>query len=132
MDLGEKDNIHPVDKKPVAERIALEARRLIYGENVSGCGPLYDGFEVDGANILVRFTGGVLHRVGSGFTIAGEDRKFVPAVAVIRGQTVVVSNPSVPNPVAARYAWEGFPTVSLFDEDGLPASPFRTDNWLDH
>ena len=129
IDHGEKDNIHPADKKPVGERLALEARRLIYGENVTGCGPLYDGFQVEGANIVVKFTGGALKKVGGGFTLAGEDRKFVPATAVLRGKTVVVSSPDVPKPVAVRYAWESWPKVSLFDEHDLPASPFRTDNW---
>ena len=129
IDHGEKDNIHPADKKPVGERLALEARRLVYGEKVTGCGPLYDGFSVDGANIVVRFTGGALKSVGGGFTIAGEDRKFVPATAVIRGNTLVVNSPAIPKPVAVRYAWENWPTVSLFDEHVLPASPFRTDDW---
>ena len=129
IDHGEKDNIHPADKKPVAERLALEARRLVYGEKVTGCGPLYDGFSVDAAHIVVRFTGSELKRVGGGFTIAGEDKVFVPASAVIRGNTVVVSNPAVTNPVAVRYEWESWPTVSLFDEHDLPASPFRTDDW---
>ncbi len=129
IDHGEKDNIHPADKKPVGERLALEALRLVYGEKVTGCGPLYDGFQVEGASIAVNFTGGALKKVGGGFTIAGEDRQFVPATAVIRGHTLVVSNPAVPKPVAVRYAWESWPTVSLFDEHGLPASPFRTDDW---
>lgn len=129
IDHGEKDNIHPPDKKPIGERIALEARRLIYGEKVTGCGPLVDGFAADGTNIVVRFTGNDLKSVGGGFTIAGEDRKFVPATAAIRGNTVILNNPAVSRPVAARYAWEGFPTVSLFDVQGLPASPFRTDGW---
>ncbi|MCX7008765.1 MAG: hypothetical protein NTY53_16205 [Kiritimatiellaeota bacterium] len=129
IDHGEKDNIHPADKKPVGERLALEACRLIYGENVTGCGSLYDGFQLEGANIVVKFTGGALKKVGGGFTLAGEDRKFVPATAVLRGKTVVVSSPDVPKPVAVRYAWESWPKVSLFDEHDLPASPFRTDNW---
>jgi sialate O-acetylesterase len=130
IDHGERDNIHPADKKPIGERLALEARRLIYGETVTGCGPLFDGFCVEGGKVIVRFAGGALKRVGDGFTIAGEDRQFVPATAEIRGKSVVVSSPAVPNPKAVRYAWEGFPSVSLFDENGLPASPFRSDEWV--
>lgn len=129
IDHGEKDNIHPADKKPIGERLALEARRLIYGEKVTGCGPLYEGYAVEGSSLVVKFTCSALKSVGGGFTIAGEDRKFVPATAVIRGNTVVVSSLSVPKPVAVRYAWESYPTVSLFDENDLPASPFRTDDW---
>jgi sialate O-acetylesterase len=127
IDHGEKDNIHPADKKPIGERLALEARRVVYNEKVTGCGPLYDGFAVDGASIVVRFTGDALKKIGGGFMISGEDKKFVPATAVIRGNTIVVSSPDVTKPVAVRYAWESWPTVSLFDVNGLPASPFRTD-----
>ena len=127
IDHGEKDNIHPADKKPIGERLALEARRVVYGEKVTGCGPLYDGFTVDGVNIVVRFTGDTLKKVGGGFMISGENKKFVPATAVIRGNTIVVSSPEVTKPVAVRYAWESWPIVSLFDVNGLPASPFRTD-----
>jgi sialate O-acetylesterase len=131
IDHGEKDNIHPADKKPIGERLALEARRVIYNEKVTGCGPLYDVSVVAGASIVVRFTGDALKKGGSGFTIAGEDKKFLPATAIIRGNTVVVSSPEVPNPVAVRYAWESWPTVGLFDVNGLPASPFRTDEWAE-
>ncbi|MEI7730656.1 MAG: sialate O-acetylesterase [Verrucomicrobiota bacterium] len=145
IDHGERDNIHPADKQPVGERLALEARRLIYGQPVTGCGPLYARFTVDGANLVVRFrdTGvspvslsatttpamGGTPMLLSGFTLAGEDRKFVAATAVIRGNTVVLSSPAVPKPVAARYAWANWPQPSLFDAQGLPASPFRTDDW---
>lgn len=127
IDHGEKDNIHPADKKPIGERLALEARRVVYGEKVTGCGPLYDGFSVEGSNIIVRFTGDPLGKVGGGFAIAGEDKKFIPATAVIRGSTVIVSCPEVAKPVAVRYAWESWPVVSLFDVNELPASPFTTE-----
>lgn len=129
IDHGEKNDIHPADKKPIGERLAMEARRLIYGDTVTGCGPLFDGFSVEGDKVTVRFSGGSLKKIGDGFKIAGEDRQFFPAVAKINGNSVVVSHSEVPNPKAVRYAWEAFPTVSLFDENGLPASPFRTDNW---
>ena len=134
IDHGEKDNIHPADKKPVGERLALEARRLIYGEQVSGCGPLYAGSGVQGTNLVVRFTNigaGLQKPPGGrldGFVVCGADRRFVPAEAVIADDTVVIHSPQVAHPVAARYAWAGFPAVSLFGQDGLPASPFRTDD----
>ena len=148
IDHGEKDNIHPADKQPVGERIALETRRLIYGEKVAGCGPLYAGCAAAGASIIVRFAGpggtgvppvGLCARgkpnVGEapmpleGFAIAGADHKFVPASAVLCDGAVVVSSPAVAKPVAVRYAWSNWPTVSLFDVNGLPAAPFRTDDW---
>jgi sialate O-acetylesterase len=136
IDHGEKDNIHPADKRFVGERLALEARRVIYGEAVSGCGPLYDHCSIEGSRVIVHFrnfNGGLKSRTGAtlaGFVVAGEDRRFVPATAEIRGDTVVVSNRMVPNPKAVRYAWESFPSdVSLFDSRDLPASPFRTDDW---
>lgn len=134
IDHGEKDNIHPADKKPVGERLALEARRLIYGESVSGCGPLYRDCSIEGARIVVRFTnigGGLKNADGralDGFYICDASRHFVPARATITGETVVVEHPQISAPVAVRYLWESFPaTVTLFNQDNLPASPFRTD-----
>ncbi|MBI4621677.1 MAG: sialate O-acetylesterase, partial [Verrucomicrobia bacterium] len=135
IDTGERDNVHPADKRPIGERLALEARRMLYGEAVTGCGPLYDHFTIDGPRIVVRFRhlGGGLrggdHAGLAGFTIAGAEGKFLPAMATIAGNGVVVQHPDVPKPVAVRYAWAGFPTVSLFNADGVPASPFRTDDW---
>jgi sialate O-acetylesterase len=130
IDRGERDNIHPADKREVGERLALETRRLVFGENVTGCGPLYARHRVEGAGIVVHFSGSALQRIGGGFTIAGADRRFVPATAAIRDSaTILVSSPAVPQPAAVRYAWAGWPTVSLFDEHGLPAAPFRTDDW---
>ena len=135
IDTGERDNIHPADKFPVGERLSREVRRLAFGENVSGCGPLAASHSVTGDRVVVRFDfigGGLVGRDGAtlgGFTIAAADRKFVPANAAIVGDTVVVSSPAAPQPVAVRYAWEAWPTVSLFNREGLPASPFRTDDW---
>ena len=134
-DAGEWNDIHPLDKKTVAHRLFLGARRLVYGEKVNASGPLYKDMQVDGDRIVLSFT-----ETGRGlacrgkelkhFAIAGEDRKFVWAKAVIRGNRVVVSSPEVKHPVAVRYAWSDNPSdANLCNKDGLLASPFRTDNW---
>lgn len=134
-DVGEWNDIHPLDKKTVAHRLFLGARRLVYGEKVNASGPLYRDMQVDGDRIVLSFT-----ETGRGlacrgkelkhFAIAGEDRKFVWAKAVIRGNKVVVSSPEVKHPVAVRYAWSDNPSdANLCNKDGLLASPFRTDNW---
>lgn len=134
-DAGEWNDIHPLDKKTVAHRLFLGARRLVYGEKVNASGPLYKDMQVDGNRIVLSFT-----ETGRGlacrgkelkhFAIAGEDRKFVWAKAVIRGNKVVVSSPEVKHPVAVRYAWSDNPSdANLCNKDGLLASPFRTDNW---
>ncbi|MDA1191386.1 MAG: hypothetical protein O3A46_06840 [Candidatus Poribacteria bacterium] len=88
---------------------------------------------VEDGKLRVKFTNGWGLRSGNGelvgFTVAGEDRKFVKALATIESDAVVVSHPDVPNPVAARYGWEMSPVCNLFNGAGLPASPFRTDDW---
>lgn len=135
IDTGDKQNIHPPDKKIVAERLFMEVRRLIYGETVSGCGPIFDKAIIKDSKVVVQFSrvNGTLKfssgSEGKGFAIAGDDRMFVPARVVIRGLTVEISSRSVARPVAVRYAWEGYPEVSLFDSINLPATPFRTDEW---
>lgn len=134
-DAGEWNDIHPLDKKTVAHRLFLGARRLVYGEKVNASGPLYKDMQVDGDRIVLSFieTGRGLACRGKElkhFAIAGEDRKFVWAKAVIRGNKVVVSSPEVKHPVAVRYAWSDNPSdANLCNKDGLLASPFRTDNW---
>jgi sialate O-acetylesterase len=131
-DIGDANNIHPPHKAPVGERLALAARALAYGEPIEYSGPIFDAAKFAGGQAVLTFThaehgleakGGPLQ----GFTIAGADKKFVPAAAVIAGQTVTVSNPAVPNPVAVRYGFVNVPEVNLFNQEGLPASPFRTD-----
>lgn len=133
-DWGDQADIHPKDKDPVGERLALCARAVAYKEDVPYSGPVYDGLKVDGNKAVVRFkhTAGGLVAKGdklTGFTVAGEDRKFVPAEAKIEGNTVVVSSAHVERPVAVRFGWANFPVVNLYDGAGLPASPFRTDDF---
>lgn len=135
IDLGEAGNVHPPRKAEVGERLALWALGTTYHERVVYSGPLFESAEVERDRIRVRFTqtgGGLAVRGGGqlkGFVIAGEDRKFQLARAVIEDNTVVVSSPSVPRPVAVRYAWADDPECNLINREGLPASPFRTDDW---
>jgi sialate O-acetylesterase len=134
IDIGNPDDIHPLNKQEVGRRLALAARAVAYGEPVVAEGPLYDGMTLEGARIRVRFRhagGGLVVDAsnGSGFAIAGVDGRFVPATVAVDGDTLVVSSPQVAAPVAVRYAWEDNPVTSLRNKEGLPASPFRTDTY---
>lgn len=131
-DVGNANDIHPNQKEPVGQRLALAARALTYGEKIEYSGPLYDSMAVKDGKIVLSFKhvgGGLVAKDGElkGFTIAGADSKFVPAQAKIQGSTVEVSAEGVTDPKAARYGWENVPDVNLFNQEGLPASPFRTD-----
>jgi len=133
-DCGNPDNIHPTRKAPVGARLALAARTIAYNEKLVYRGPTYRGFKLTGDGITVSFdsVGGGLVARGlnlTGWAIAGEDHKFVNAEARIVGDSVFVRSPSVPNPVAVRYGWANCPVVNLFNAEGLPASPFRTDDF---
>lgn len=134
IDIGEANDIHPKNKRDVGERLALAALAKTYGKKVEYSGPWYRKLKVEGSRIRLSFdhVGGGLTAKGDalkGFAIAGEDRKFVWADAAIDGQTVVVSAPSVPRPVAVRYGWDINPVCNLYNQAGLPAVPFRTDDW---
>ena len=133
-DVGDKDDIHPTKKQPVGARLALEARRIAYGEKIVANGPAYDSVKFKKGQAILSFKnvgGGLEARGGelTGFAIAGADKKFVWATAKIEGDKVVVSSASVEKPAAVRYGWADFPVVNLWNKDGLPASPFRTDDW---
>jgi sialate O-acetylesterase len=134
-DVSEAKNIHPVNKQEVGRRLALAARAIVYGEKIPYSGPMYDSMAVDGDKIRVRFKhtdGGLAVRGGEplkGFAIAGEDQKFVEAQATIDGDTVVVRSDKVAQPAAVRYGWADVPEDNLVNGAGLPASPFRTDDW---
>jgi sialate O-acetylesterase len=151
IDLADADNpddIHPKNKQDVGERLALWALAKDYGKNdLVYSGPLYQGIKVEGDQIRVLFdsvVSGLTAATKTGrspavpdaqgklqrFAIAGEDRKWVWADAVIDGGTVLVSSPEVPRPVAVRYAFTMNPAgANLYNKDGLPASPFRSDDW---
>ncbi len=132
IDCGDAGDIHPPDKRPVGARLALMARAQVYGEQVVGSGPLFEAMSSEGSKAVLTFkhTGGGLVAKGvalQGFTVAGADKKFVPAHAEITGDTVVVFSPGVAEPKAVRYGWDNVPAPSLYNKEGLPASPFRTD-----
>jgi len=134
-DLGDKDDIHPVKKAPVGERLAAAARVIAYREKLAGLSPVYKSVRFSGDRATVTFDRvgpGLEARGGelTGFAVAGTDRRFVWARAEIKGRNqVVVSSPAVPVPVAVRYGWADYPVVNLFSRSGLPASPFRTDDF---
>jgi sialate O-acetylesterase len=133
IDVGDPKDIHPKNKQAVGYRLAQWALATVYGKNVVPSGPLFTGSEPQGDKIVVSFkyADGLTSRSDEvrGFEIAGSDQKFHPAKARIKGTTVVVSSPEVKQPVAVRYGWADNPEVSLYNGAGLPASPFRTDNW---
>ncbi|ATC63821.1 hypothetical protein CMV30_07600 [Nibricoccus aquaticus] len=135
IDSGEADDIHPKDKKIVGERLALLALNDLYGKQLAAHGPEFAraDFLPDGRVCLhFNYTAGGLIQRGeklTGFAIAGADRKWHWADATLVGDTVIVSSPDAPHPVAVRHAWQSNPAVSLFNTAGLPAVPFRTDDW---
>lgn len=133
IDIGEAADIHPKNKQEVGRRLGLVARAKTYGEQVEYAGPQYEGYQQEGQFIRIFFShADGLQAAGEtlkGFVVAGPDRKFHWAEAKISGNTVVVSSPEVDFPVAVRYAWANNPDCNLFNAAGLPATPFRTDEW---
>ena len=132
IDIGNPDNVHPADKQTAAARLALVARALAYGENVQFSGPAFRGTSVEDNAVRVWFNalaGGLEARGGAltGFEIAGDDRRYVPAEARIDGQTVIVSSGQVSAPKYVRYGWANAPVVNLYNSAGLPASPFTSE-----
>lgn len=134
IDVGDKTDIHPKDKMPVGERLAVFARGDHYGEKIEYSGPVYESMEVKGKRAVLSFNHvgtGLATTDGKGltnFAIAGDDMEFVEARAVIKGERVVVSAKGVEAPVAVRYAWKNDPEGANFsNKEGLLASPFRTD-----
>lgn len=133
IDLGDPRDVHPLDKKPVGQRVALAARAAVYGEAVVSEGPAVDriNFEESGARVYFRHAHG-LHADGDrvlAFELAGPDRRFVAAEATIEGESVWVQAPAGVRPVAVRHAWRNAPDVTLRNAAGLPAAPFRSDDW---
>ncbi|MCF7957705.1 MAG: sialate O-acetylesterase [Phycisphaerae bacterium] len=135
IDIGEAKNIHPKNKQDVGRRLALWALAKDYGKDIVYSGPIYRSISFVNDKVIINFD-----HVGSGltftgdalktFAIAGEDKKFVRANARLFRNAVIVSSDQVKKPVAVRYAWAVNPNDSnLYNKEGLPASPFRTDNW---
>ena len=135
MDIGDPQDIHPKNKQDVGKRLALWALGTVYGEKVPAIsGPLPAGHKISGGEIVLSFkhtNGGLVAKGGAlkWFVVAGADKQWKPATARIEGDKVIVSSAEVPKPVAVRYAWSDNPDCNLFNGAGLPASPFRTDNW---
>jgi sialate O-acetylesterase len=147
IDIGDPNGVHSPDKLDVGVRLSLLARHRVYGENLVDTGPIFDKMTVEGNAARISFTGTggglVIGRAPwtapdaypiptdklVGFVIAGADQKFAVADAKIDGNTVVVSSPQVPNPVAVRYDFANLTIANLYNKDGLPAFPFRTDKW---
>lgn len=134
IDIGEADDIHPRNKKDVGERLALAALHDTYGRDVVYSGPAFRAMEREGNTLRLSFDhvgDGLVAKGGplKGFAIAGPDRNFVWADAHIDGNTIVVSSPQIAEPVAVRYGWANNPVVNLYNKEGLPAIPFRTDTW---
>ncbi len=133
IDIGEANDIHPKNKQEVGRRLALAARAIAYGEDVEYSGPVLHGQDQEGDKIVLDFQhtdGGLVAKGGGplkGFAVAGSDGHFVWAHARIAGDTVEVSSPEVQKPVAVRYDWADNPDGNLYNQAGLPASPFRTD-----
>jgi sialate O-acetylesterase len=136
IDIGDGSDIHPKDKQDVGYRLALAAQAIAYGRDAIYSGPIYESMAVEGDKIRLRFKyvyGGLATRNSSpnvsGFEIAGDDHKFIGGQAGIDGDTVVVRSEKTPRPAAVRYAWGMNPSCNLYNRAGLPASPFRTDDW---
>jgi len=134
-DNGDSMDIHPRNKKLVGDRLSLWALHNEYGKkDIVYSGPLYKSMKMDGNKIRIRFDfvdGGLISKNGDlkEFTIAGDDENFVPAKAVIEGNEIVVWSEGINKPKAVRFAWKSVPHPNLYNNAGLPASPFRTDNW---
>ncbi len=132
---GDTNNIHPKDKQDVGKRLADWALAKTYGkENIAYSGPLYNSMEVNGNKVILHFdfaTDGLMKKGNelTGFLIAGEDHQFFPATATIEGSAVVVYSSKVPHPTAVRMGFTNTAIPNLFNMAGLPASPFRTDDW---
>jgi sialate O-acetylesterase len=136
-DIGDADDIHPRNKQDVGLRLALIALNKDYGKkDIVYSGPAFKTMNINGDKAVIEFSNAdkgfvVKNKYGyiDGFAIAGADKKFVWAKAYIDGNKIVVSSDQVQNPVAVRYSWGNNPDVNLFNTEGLPAIPFRTDNW---
>jgi len=135
IDIGNPGDIHPKNKQDVGNRLAMIAKAESYSKDIPYSGPIYKSYKMAGNKIRISFSHtdkGLKIKDGSvlkGFSIAGPDRKFYWADAVIEGNEVVVSSSDVIFPIAVRYAWAGSPICNLYNGADLPASPFRTDDW---
>lgn len=133
-DAGSEVEIHPLTKQIAGIRLALAARAIAYGEQIEYSGPVFKSMVIKGNRAVLSFShaeSGLTAKGGEikGFTIAGDDRKFVWADASLQGNKIVVSNPLIEHPKVVRYGWADFPVVNLYNNDGLLASPFSTEDF---
>jgi sialate O-acetylesterase len=136
IDVGEWNDIHPLNKKDVGTRLSLAAQKVAYKDKNSDLSPIYQSMKIDGNKIILSFknvTKDLIVKDGGElkyFAIAGQDKKFVWAKAQIKGKQVIVWSDEIKNPVAVRYAWADNPEgANLYSSEGLPTCPFRTDEW---
>jgi len=134
IDIGMAENIHPTNKQEVGRRLALVAKARVYGIAGEFSGPVFDGATREGRAMRAHFTHAGSRLVARGgavqaLEIAGKDGVFHPAAGAIDGDTLVVSAPDVDEAAAVRYAWSDSPEANLYNDAGLPAAPFRSDNW---
>jgi len=134
IDVGNARDIHPKNKQEVGRRLALIAKTNVYGIAPEVSGPVFAGAQREEKSIRVRFShaGGELSSHGGAVTsleVAGADKVFYPAMAVIEGDSLLASSPDVKEPVAVRYAWTNSPAANLYGDNGLPVAPFRSDDW---
>jgi sialate O-acetylesterase len=137
IDIGEANDIHPKNKLDVGKRLAIAAMKVAYDKQVVATGPTYSKMQVNGNSIVIEYDnvgGGLISKdkygYVRGFQVAGEDKKFYWATASIEGDAVIVHCKEVSKPVAVRYAWSDNPgLLDLYNKEGLPAIPFRTDKW---
>lgn len=137
VDIGEEKDIHPKNKQEIGNRLAQYALAEVYGQNKVYSGPVFEKMRTVRNKVYLSFkhaNGGLtIHNSDTlkGFGICGSDKKFVWANAVIKGKTVILSNPQINNPIAVRYDWANNPIGNLYNKLGLPTMPFRTDCWED-
>jgi sialate O-acetylesterase len=134
LDLGNPDDIHPTNKQDVGRRLALLAKNRVYGITGDDTGPTFANLTREGAALRIRFShadsGLIAHdKPAQSLEVAGADKVFHPATAKILRDTLLVSAPGVFEPVAIRYGWQNAPEANLYNGSGLPAVPFRSDNW---
>jgi sialate O-acetylesterase len=137
IDIGEAEDIHPTNKQDVGYRLALAARKIAYAQDLVYSGPMYKSMQIEEDKIRIKFsyTGSGLtvkdpYGYLKGFSISGDDHKFIWAKAYQDGNDVIVYSDKIKKPVAVRYGWADNPhDVNLYNKEGLPASPFRTDDW---
>lgn len=127
IDIGDPDDVHPLNKQDVAKRLALWARAKTYGESIEYSGPLFRQLTREGASLRIWFdhAEGLTAKALRGFEVAGDDDRFHAATARIEGATIIADSTDVPHPVRVRYGWANSPDCDLFNKQGLPASPFQ-------